>query len=392
VSGKDISDGRPATRILAVDDDPILRDIMQAKLGDAGYQVLQAENGETAWQIAETEPFDLGIIDLAMPGLDGFALIDYFRQSPRTVDTPLIVLTSRTDEDAIKRAFEAGASNFATKPVHWPLFMHQIRFALKMGDTAKALRSANESVLASNGSMNNLMTFLSANLRASLDQVFGSYDLLRSEISRDISADQRQHLEAGTLAFGQLRHLVDDALLYSRLFSADFHFTDEEIPVNDLLEDAIAAAQKTVGKTDLSLVARQYLEDLAVLVDPGLIVIAIARLMRSAARHSQPGGTIELRAAQQDDRGLILSVRDNRPSVDRTDVEMLARGEFLRSSSYARTATRPGLSLPIAERIAKLHQGRLVQQNLPSGGCVTAIVLPGERVRPGALPEAAAAS
>ena len=118
-------------RFLVADDDPILREMMQARLADRATTVVCVENGRDAWERLSREAFDLAIVDLGMPELDGFALISHLRQTPRTIDLPIIVATSRNDSEAIERAFSAGATSFVTKPVNWSLFSYQVKFVLR---------------------------------------------------------------------------------------------------------------------------------------------------------------------------------------------------------------------------------------------------------------------
>ncbi|HMB10228.1 response regulator [Saliniramus sp.] len=119
-------------RILAVDDDPIMREMATAQLSHPGGEIVTAENGQEAWDILAADPgFDLVLSDLEMPQMTGFALCTAIREDARLARLPVVVLTGREDMFAIDRAYEVGATSFATKPVNWRMLGYQLRYVLR---------------------------------------------------------------------------------------------------------------------------------------------------------------------------------------------------------------------------------------------------------------------
>lgn len=119
-------------RILAVDDDPIMREMAMAQLSHPGGEIVTAENGQEAWDIlAADAAFDLVLSDLEMPQMTGFALCTAIREDARLARLPVVVLTGRDDMFAIDRAYEVGATAFATKPVNWRMLGYQLRYVLR---------------------------------------------------------------------------------------------------------------------------------------------------------------------------------------------------------------------------------------------------------------------
>lgn len=119
-------------RILAVDDDPIMREMAMAQLSHPGGEIVTAENGQEAWDIlAGDAAFDLVLSDLEMPQMTGFGLCAAIREDARLARLPVVVLTGRDDMFAIDRAYEVGATAFATKPVNWRMLGYQLRYVLR---------------------------------------------------------------------------------------------------------------------------------------------------------------------------------------------------------------------------------------------------------------------
>lgn len=115
------------TRILVVDDDPSMRLVLRTMLEQDGHLVEEAEDGATALSMFEHNPPDLVLLDAKMPGMDGFAVCAQLRKGFRTTDVPIVMITALTDESSIARAFDAGATDYTTKPVNPLLLRHRVQ-------------------------------------------------------------------------------------------------------------------------------------------------------------------------------------------------------------------------------------------------------------------------
>ncbi len=103
-------------RILTVDDSPVMRLMVKATLDDAGHDVQQAANGEEALRMASAEVFDMVIMDVNMPVMDGLTLTRTLRQLPAYRQVPLIALTTEATAAAKRAGRDAGASAWVVKP------------------------------------------------------------------------------------------------------------------------------------------------------------------------------------------------------------------------------------------------------------------------------------
>ena len=117
-----------AVRILYVDDDPILREFAVVNLATERASVDTAADGRAALAAIAGEPPDLVLLDLDMPEMDGFEVLEALRADPKFRDLPVIVVTGREDVEAVDRAFAVGATSFVVKPLNWRLLSHQLRY------------------------------------------------------------------------------------------------------------------------------------------------------------------------------------------------------------------------------------------------------------------------
>ena len=106
----------PGISVLLVDDEDQLRRVMKDLLERDGYDVFEAADGAEALQQVDKHMPDILVLDLNLPGLDGYGVITHLRSRPATEKIPIIVLTAKGDEDNEVRVFELGANDFLSKP------------------------------------------------------------------------------------------------------------------------------------------------------------------------------------------------------------------------------------------------------------------------------------
>lgn len=116
-------------RILIVDDEPAIRRFLRTSLGSEGYQVTEAENGRTALDLLQRNPTDLLVLDLGLPDIEGFEIIQKLREEGSAL--PIVVLSSRTDEAGKVKALDLGADDYVTKPFGVDELLARVRAALR---------------------------------------------------------------------------------------------------------------------------------------------------------------------------------------------------------------------------------------------------------------------
>ncbi|HEU4601718.1 MAG TPA: EAL domain-containing protein [Steroidobacteraceae bacterium] len=117
--------------VLVVDDDRTMRMVISALLAEAGYRVLQAAHADEAMQQFATNDIDCVLTDVEMPGMNGFELCAMMRVMPGGDRVQILIMTSREDHDAIKRAYQAGANDFTVKHINLALLVERVRFLLR---------------------------------------------------------------------------------------------------------------------------------------------------------------------------------------------------------------------------------------------------------------------
>jgi PAS domain S-box-containing protein len=126
--------------VLVVDDDPTTRLLMKESLQAGGFEVVQAANGDEGFRLYQECAPDMILMDVLMPGINGYDVCERIRALPGGDRVPILMATSLDDMHSIHRAYEAGASDFVTKPINWSLLAHRVRYMVRAGQTFERFR------------------------------------------------------------------------------------------------------------------------------------------------------------------------------------------------------------------------------------------------------------
>lgn len=137
-----------APTVLVVDDTPANLGVVLESLGSAGFRVLMAESGARALELLAKQAVDLVLLDVMMPGLDGFATFARLRTEPSGRDLPVLFMTAVDDPAQKVRALEAGAVDYISKPVHPPEVLARVRTHLELRAARRELERKNAALEA----------------------------------------------------------------------------------------------------------------------------------------------------------------------------------------------------------------------------------------------------
>jgi DNA-binding response OmpR family regulator len=138
-----------------VDDDQVMRLLAHESLAGMGFAVEEAEDGERALTAFDRSRPDFVLLDVDMPGMDGFETCASLRQHSGGKEIPVLMATGLTDSETIEHAFRAGATDFIQKPIDWQLLKHRVRFLMRAYEAFSDLRQTLGDLRESQGRLAN---------------------------------------------------------------------------------------------------------------------------------------------------------------------------------------------------------------------------------------------
>ncbi len=121
-------------KLLIVEDEADIRELISFNLEMSGYEVEKARDGEEGLALAKSGNFDLIILDLMLPGMDGLKVCSALRKNPDTASTPVIMLTAKSQDDDVVDGLESGADDYITKPFSPKILIARVKAALRRSD------------------------------------------------------------------------------------------------------------------------------------------------------------------------------------------------------------------------------------------------------------------
>jgi DNA-binding response OmpR family regulator len=190
------------TKVLVADDDPILCEFASVHLSSPVAVIETVPDGASALSLLTASHFDIALLDIEMPSLDGFSLLERIRAEPKLCHMPVIMLTGHEDIASIDRAFSLGANSFVTKPVNWRLLTYHVRYVLRASRIQGELRAARRQAETNEAAYNRKLLAFEVECRAVLRSILQHTDGSPSE-TNTASAGMQRIEELAAAAIGR---------------------------------------------------------------------------------------------------------------------------------------------------------------------------------------------
>jgi two-component system, sensor histidine kinase and response regulator len=369
-------DTRP--KVLVVDDNAGNRALAQAALEDEGYEAVIAVGGEEGIAAFQAERPDCVLLDVRMPGLDGFAVCDRIRALPGGQDTPILFLTALRDVDTFDRALRSGGDDFLTKPVRPTELAMRVQAALRLGRMSAELRENYALVRRQRDALMRLQLQkerLTAFVVHDLKNPVNSMDLHAQLLLRDpdLPDRARESVQAIRSEARSLLRLVLNLLDISKSEEGRLEPRPGDVDVSALLADVAEA--HALEARDAGVTFDRVAEVARMTADPDLIRRVLDNLVDNAIRHAPEGSAIRL-SVTGGNGAVEIRVADRGPGISPELRERIFE-RFVRVESGERTVSRTGrgLGLAFCRLAAEAHGGSIaVEDGRP--GAIFCVRLP----------------
>ncbi len=346
--------------ILLVDDQPDNLLLLEAILAPEGYRLRKAADGNAALAEARKEPPDLILLDVLMPGLNGFAVCSAVRQDTRTRFVPIILLTALHETEDRIRGLDAGADDFISKPVQDDLLVAKVRSLLRLKKTRDELDALRTD-------FGNMMVH---DLRSPVHSILGLVELLREEFGD--SPGPARLLDLLEKSARNIDGRISDFLDLAKLESGTLKLDRARQDLGQMAREALERSRPLGVKKRLAFRFQGAEGDTPVLADAGRIEQVFDNLLQNAVKHSPPGGVVTLCLDEPEPGAVRCCVDDQGPGFPPEEGERL----FEKFYQHDGKLGGAGLGLYVCQAIVRAHGGRIRAENLPGGGARFAFSLP----------------
>jgi len=360
-------------RVLVVDDEPANVELLVRRLESLGADSLRATNGEDALVVAERELPDLILLDVMMPGIDGYDTCRRLKVNDRTAPIPVIFVTAKDRADDLSKGFEAGGVDYVTKPIDPVELAARVRSAIFTKRLQDELRARNAQLHTLERSRQELIGMLGHDIRnlanslvAFLQLVrLGQLDASRPEFGELLGLSESNVTEL----LRMVNALLDVYKMEEGRLEADQHM----IRLDELAKKSVAqlAAEARARGVALSVETG----DAAVFVDETLMVRVLTNLLANAVKNTPSGGSARVTArAAADPRWIVVRVSDTGPGIPAVEAANVFDRFYQTAGGRSRGGT--GLGLAFCKLAVELHGGTIAVANPGEAGAIIELTMP----------------
>lgn len=363
------SENARPSRLLVVDDQEANLKIVGDILGRLGFDIILAGDGEQALRRLENRPVDLILLDVLMPGRDGFEICQLIRANPRWADIPIIFLSAADDKTLIVRALEVGGVDYVTKPFNQAELLSRVR-------THLALKTARDRLKQLAEDKDELLGILAHDLKNHLGGMKMTVELMQDRATKQNDPRLERMATNIHMSTNQMLAFVVEFLANS---AADrgINVHLEPIWLQDVTANAVQHYGETARRKGIALEHSGVISE-PIAADRKALDQILDNLVSNAIKFSPSGTTV--RIAIEDDHavggGAICRIQDQGPGFSEEDkIEMFHR---YRRLSARPTAGEPstGLGLSIVKKLVNDIGGQIDLESRAGQGATFILRLP----------------
>ncbi len=396
-----VSGGRD---ILVVDDNQSNLIAIEAALASLGRKLVLAHSGVEALGKLLEQDFALIILDVAMPGMDGFETAKLVRSRDRNRSTPIIFVTGLSwQEDAVLRGYELGAFDFLMKPIRpevlrakASVFVQLQERTLELKQKADELREAQArahereliaqrrrfeaevmerqmaQLAETDRRKDEFLAILAHELRNPLQPLQTAVEVLEHEPDKPVPARIRAIVQRNV---HHITRLVDDLLDVARFTAGKLELRKELISLEDVIDEAVTSCRAAIDARNHTLEIASAEMPVIISGDPVRLIQVVCNLLNNAAKYTETGGTIRIEWGAVGDTAFVRVIDNGKGIPD----EVLPRifDMFVQERVSSDGAGGLGLGLGLVRRLVELHGGNVkATSGGPGAGATFAFQIP----------------
>ncbi|MBV8538550.1 MAG: response regulator, partial [Alphaproteobacteria bacterium] len=331
-------------------------------------------------RVCETACPRLLIVDVMMPGMDGFELCRELRRRPDWAYVPILMTTGIEDVGAIAKAYEAGATDFIAKPIQWLVLRQRVRYMLRASENQERLIASMHAAEAANRTKTEFLANMSHELRTPLNAIIGFSQLMRERLHGPLADKYYEYATIVGDAAGHLLAIISDVLDLARTESSRLPLAADSVDIGEVVTLTNKLLDQQIRNSGVTY--RVDIERDVPLIhgDAAKLRQIVINLLSNAFKFTAPGGTVTLAVAADALNGLCLRVADTGIGIapDKIAVVLTPFGQV--ETGFARKYQGIGLGLPLTKRLVELHGGSLEIASELNVGTTITVRLPAARL------------
>lgn len=359
--------------VLIVDDIPENLQLLGNVLLSQGLDVGFAVNGMQALEAVEYNKPDLILLDIMMPGMDGFEVCRRLKANPNTAEIPIIFLTAKTQTEDIVSAFDMGAVDYVTKPFNPSELVVRVFTHLEIKKSRNLIQKQNEKLQELNASKDKFFSIISHDLRGPFTGLLGLTSLIlqdKDSFEFDEVIDLIVKLDQ---SLKKQYSLIENLLQWAKIQTNRIEINNDKFNLKNLITEAKMILRNNSEEKKIRIV-NQVPDDYTCLADRFMHQSIINNLLTNAIKFSHQNSEIHISAIEQD-KQIILKIQDFGVGIKPENLAKLFKIDQHLTTLGTNNEKGTGLGLILVKEMIERNQGTISVQSELNQGSVFSVTI-----------------
>lgn len=362
-------------KLLVVDDVQINVLLLKALLGKEGYGILVANNGQEALEVIRNENPDLILLDVMMPGMDGFEVAERLKSEEFRCEIPIIFLTALDDTQSIVNGFKLGVGDFISKPFRKEELMVRIKHQLSLVAARRIIEEKNEELRKTIAGRDKMYSVIAHDLRSPMASMKMLLNTIMMSVEKDkIDPDIFDMLEMSNKTSEEVFSLLDNLLKWTKSQLGKLTVIPQKLDISELADGVVEVMNSVAEVKHIKLIRTDH-ESFFVYVDIEMIKSILRNLISNAVKFSNPDSEIKVGIKAEDGK-VIVSVTDSGKGIKKEDQHKLLKDSTHFTTYGTNSEEGSGLGLLLCQDFARKNGGELWFESEENLGSVFSFSLP----------------
>jgi two-component system sensor histidine kinase/response regulator len=360
---------------MIVDDEPANLDVLHDTLKRTGCFLTVFPSGELALNRAYERPPDLLLLDIRMPGMDGYEVCRRFKADNRLRDVPVLFLSALDDIGSITYGFDCGGVDYIVKPFRAPEVLARVETHLELRKTYKELEERHQQLCEQENLRDRLVHMIVHDMRAPLQMIMGHLEIFQMVDGR--THHEQKDLETALAGVRIIQRMAADVLDFSRMEGDKLPVQAETISVGFILQKTVNDFVPPDERTRILVPDPSDLPE--VFCDQEITTRILANLVGNALKYSPPKTPVEISVQVNEEDGRIaISIRDQGPGIAREYHDVIFdKFGTAQTPRNGRRIPSTGIGLAFCKLAAEAQGGNISLDSAPGEGSTFQLTLPG---------------
>lgn len=353
--------------ILIVDDVPDNLKVLSGILKDNGYKVRPVLNGQLALEVAENEKPDLILLDIMMPGMDGYEVCRQLKLNPKLNEIPVIFISALNDTKDLVVAFKSGGVDYITKPFQAEEVSARVATHLKISRQSNELKELN-------ATKDRFFSIIAHDLRGPIGSMMQISELIarKGDVDEDTLysfLESQKDLSKNTF------QLLENLLNWARSNTNQIEYYPEILDVNTIINASVSNITYQANSKDL-VVSVSCPDQIQAFADENMFRSVIRNLLSNAVKYTPKGGEIHIQISPSENNLAVIAIQDTGIGMPPKILENIFRIDSKNNRPGTEGELSNGLGLLLCKEFTEKNKGRIWAESEEGKGSIFSFTIP----------------